>query len=273
MINAKISLIYFFSWCLAAWFFCNWTPAIAIATEKRAPEILDYSVEIQIKTDGQAQVAEKITLHGRSESNEDRLLLPARYVRRGWLFKKQLSDLSITDATGKKLPWRTAKINGQKIAVITNSPTDQETRAYTITYTLKNFFIMTNSGAHLDWPAIQAGWPFDILQAKITISLPEPSDPNQMSFVCQTNADQPKNCLSTRLNYTAPSQSDKIIFAHDRLPAGSGLNISLTLPSDQLAPSSRHSAVYIAILLLIGTVTLILIKRREQNKNIGQTNQ
>jgi len=273
MTNVKNSLIYFLLWPLAAWSFLICAPSAAVAPDESGQEILDYTVAIQLKTDGTAAVAEKITLPDRTATNEDRLLLPARYVRRGWLFQKQLSGLKITDAAGEKLSWRAERINGQKTAVITSQPAGAQTRSYTLSYILQNFFTATSNGARLDWPAIRPGWPVDILQAKVTISLPAPSDSNKLSFSCQTNGGQPKDCLSTRLNYTAAAQSDKIIFAHDRLPTGTGLDISLTLPSDQLLPSGRGLTIYIIAFLLAGAAALLLFRRRGRNKKITEQQQ
>lgn len=149
-------------------------PALATAAER----ILDYAIEVDVRTDGTLEVLEHITV--RAEGNRIRRGIyrdfPTRYRdRHGNAVVVDLEVLSV-ERDGRPEPWFTERLrNGVRINTgddrfLPDLPADYRFSLRYRTSRQLGFF-----GAHdeLYWNAIGTGWEFAIEAGRVEVRLPE----------------------------------------------------------------------------------------------------
>lgn len=248
---------------------------IFIGANAEAAQINDFSVDIAIKDNSELLVKEIIVYDfGAEEKHGIFRVLPYRYQNGGKDFKLRYSDISVADENGQAVPFVIeSKGNEKRLKIGDQEKAVSGIRYYAVQYAVRGAFDFSEEGDKLYWNVTGNGWQAPIAQSRASIVLPQALAPDQLEYACYSGAGGTNaECVSSRLNFSAENQVDKIVFSDDYLRSGESASIAIGLPKGTVKePSifvsllaSVRKGLIPAILLLAVALSLVFLKKRKK---------
>ena len=207
------------------------------ATAVTAAEIItNFDQAIALHRDGSMRVVETISVNAEG-----------RDIRRG-IFRD--FPLTMTDANGREIEvdfkvvsverdgqpedWRSERIQGGERIYIGNADRilNPGSHVFRITYDTDRQIRYFDDHEELYWNVTGNGWPFPIINAKATITLPDGVEPQQLAFFTGPLG-------ATGKNASASAQGNIVTFVTARpLGVAEGLTIAVKLAKGTITPPS-----------------------------------
>ena len=219
-----------------------WACALPAAAQER---ILDYRVEVDIRSDGSIEVAERIRLRAEGEQIRRGIYrdFPTRYRDRyGNAVVVDLQVLGV-ERDGQPEPWFTEALdNGVRINTggddfLPGLPREFE---FTLRYRTTRQLGFFEEHDELYWNAIGTGWAFAIEQGSVEVRLPAVVDPATMRLDAYTGVQGAKGG-DARGEVVSPGIARWALTAP--LAPGEGLTIALGFPKGLVFEPTRAERV------------------------------
>lgn len=200
----------------------------------RAEEIINnFEVTLDMQKDGSVNVAERIDYDfGMDRRHGIYREIPYKYKARGGNYKLRISNIKVTDDNGIAQKFSvSSEGDNKKIKIGDAGIFVSGEHTYIIRYKVKRAINYFSNKDELYWNSTGNEWPVKIEQSKTTVILPKIIPDKDLASVCYTGpkgSTQP--CISSRYKYTGKNMVEGVIFSDDRLQAGSGVTIAVSLP-------------------------------------------
>lgn len=226
---------------LLAFIFVPKVSAVDISTvnnpESKLPdseEIVSFDSNININQDTSLSIVEKIGYFTPEEKHGIYRYIPEKYRRNGIVVTNPVSDITVKDVDGNKMPFEISR-DSKNVTLKIGNPdvTFSGLRTYIISYKVKNAILQQKDFDELYWDITGEGWSFPILSSGVTVSTQFAPVTEVKCFTGPVGGTE-SNCESKFEKNSAAFETQKVISYGDNFTVAVKLdsNNSLIFPTE-----------------------------------------
>lgn len=238
-----------------------------------AEQIDSYQVDVQVNRDATINVEEKILYNfGSLQRHGIFRNIPYKYRNDLGRFNLRISNIEVTDDSGRNIPFSKSTSNGDLVLKIGDADLYVTgVQEYNIRYTVDRAINFFADHDELYWNAIGTGWEVPIEQAQVLVNLPV-SSIDQACYSGPQNS-QSQNCTVANANSRA------LTFTPNQLlDPGQGLTVVVSVPAgtitqptwqDRLGDLIKDNWILVLPVLVFGIMFLLWRKYGKDSKGRG----